>query len=489
MQESMKGTLIVLLFAVVGFNGGHLLGQTADAWFTDELTGDALLEDYGVFISALQDAHGGLYLYTDSTTFQSMCADAQKSLSYGATRAEAYRILAALVDGIRDGHTWVFPGESDANRLLRTQRFIPFTVTVAGTEMYIDSCFVDGHVLPSGARLVSIDGRPIRSIVAELLPYFTADGHSLSGKLGGLESQFWWYYSLHFGFSERFAVVYSHVGEEQRIELDALTMQVLRSRYAPKRGNEAPVSFSSTNGVAYLRVSTFNGYSLRQYRKHFDEALQAFHAANCSELIVDLRGNGGGREGVENLLISCLGQQCTDKYDAVVIRNPTALTYKHVRHPLRKRMEDVVYRCIEFKRNEAGQWQRRDRFKRSFHAPKHPFLGPTTVLVDRNTFSGAAEFAALVRDQVPRLLVVGEETCGGYQGHVSGYSYEIELPNSGFELHVPRVHFDLNVPGDWSGGVRPHIYLSNRGFALEQLIDEVVYLTRQWEESTASERP
>ncbi len=489
MRDNMKRTLVVFRLAILMFLGNAVHAQTNDPWFTEELSAEAMAEDFEVFVSALESAHGGLFLYTDSTTFSAQCNDVRMRLSTHVSKADAYRELASLVDGIHDGHTWIFPGERDAKRLLHTQRFIPFTITVAGTEMYVDSCFANNGALPSGARLITIDGRPIRFIVAELLPYFTSDGYSLSGKLGGLESQFWWYYGLHFGFSESFSVHYFVAGKEHTVHLEALTMLTLRNRYAPKREHEPPVSYTVNGDVAYLRVTTFSAYSLHQYRKLFDEALNAFHRNGCRQLIVDVRGNGGGREGVENLLISCLGQQCREKYDDVVIRSPMAESYKHLRQPIRKRFEDVLYRLVEFKRSEDGEWHRRNRFNRSFYLPQHPFTGRTVVLVDRSTFSGAAEFAALVRDHVPNLLVVGEETCGGYQGHVSGYNYEVVLPNSGFELHIPRVHFDLNVPGDWVGGVRPHIYLSNREFDLSRLMDEVVYLTRQWDESTAAQRP
>lgn len=485
----MRRTAIRLFFALFLLNGADLRAQNDDSWFTEKLRSDEVRADLDVLISALHDLHGGLFLYADSTHFAAECEATAERLSHGATRAEAYREMARLVDRVRDGHTWIFPGEDDARRLIKTEVFVPFTVAVSGTAMYVDSSYAVDGTLPSGARLIAIDERSIRSVVAELLPYFTADGSSLAGKLGGLETQFWWYYGLHFGFNDRIDVEYEFAGKTQSVQLEALKMATLRERFVNNAVNEEPVSWSVDNGVAYLRVASFSGYSLKGYRLSFNRALDVFHTANCSELIIDLRGNGGGREGVENLLISCLGQHCADKYDQVAIRRPVATGYKHIQQPVRRRIEDWVYRLVEFRKDESGTWHRRSRFKRSFYAPDHPFTKTTSVLVDRNTFSGAAEFAALVRDHVPGLLIIGEETCGGYQGHVSGYSYEIKLPNTAFELHVPRVHFDLNVPGEHAGGVLPHIYMLDRNLDVRQLIDKVVYQSKKYNEETAFSRP
>ncbi len=485
----MRRTTIGLFFALFVVSSALVRAQTADSWFTEKLGADEVRADLRVLVSALHELHGGLFLYADSTHFAAECEATAERLAEGATRANAYREMARLVDHVRDGHTWIFPSEDDAQRLIKTQVFIPFTIEVSGTAMYVDSCYAVNGALPSGARLVAIDGRPIRAVVAELLPYFTADGSSLAGKLGGLESQFWWYYGLHYGFNDYFEIVYEFAGLTRSVQLEALKMATLRERFSRDAGSEKPVSWSVDNGVAYLRVASFSGYSLPKYRRNFNRALESFHAAGCSELIIDLRGNGGGREGVENLLISCLGQHCADKYDQVAIRRPVAKSYTHMQQPVRRRLEDWVYRLVEFRKDESGTWNRRSRFKRSFYMPNHPFTKPTSVLVDRNTFSGAAEFAALVRDHVPGLLIIGEETCGGYQGHVSGYSYEIRLPNTAFELHVPRVHFDLNVPGSHAGGVLPHIYMSDRHLDVRQVIERVVYQTRKYNETTAFSQP
>ena len=58
--------------------------------------------------------------------------------------------------------------------------------------------------------------------------------------------------------------------------------------------------------------------------------------------------------------------------------------------------------------------------------------------------------------------LVGEEACGGYQGHTSGYYYQVELPNTKFVVNLPRIWFGLNVKGDHNGGVLPDVVIIPR---------------------------
>jgi hypothetical protein len=454
------------------------LGSTAQqsVLHHQRLAGDAYLHDLHTLVSLLESHHGGLTRYLTIERFHECITDEESYLPDSLTLAEAYHRLASVVDAIRDGHTWLMPSERQAMNLLYTCAFIPFSIEVSGTEMKIEQNFSDCNELVVGTPIISIDGLEVRDIVKALLPYFTADGYSLSGKLGGLESQFWWYYGVHFGCRTTHNVVYTDPqGIQRETEVHALKMNDrindINEVYSRYSQNEVAVEWWLENGVGILKVSTFDGGSLKKYKRWFNEALTAFAHHGATRMVIDVRGNGGGREGVENLLLSCLGVDCADKYDAVCIRSPKAKSYKYIQQPFKRRCEDVIYQCIEFKRNDDAMWERRERYRRSFFEPKHPFTRPVSVLIDRNTFSGAAEFAALVKNNVPDVVLIGEETCGGYQGHTSGYAYRATLPHTGFSIHIPRVYFDLNVAGDYNGGVLPDIQVVNSDTGFDHVLD------------------
>ncbi len=478
---------VQIVFAVglilVAHAWGNLAWAQNSMWHTATVSAEGYRSDFELLEATLKATHGGLTKYTSAEELQAL-ADALKTADHDITLHLAYAKLAQYIDAIRDGHTWIMPAEVQAHEIL-SQAFLPFTVKVQGFDVCIDQNYSDCHDLKPGTVLTAIDGRPVRNIVRELLPYFTADGHSLSGKLGGLESQFWWYYGLHFGFHKTHEVAFKRVdGFADVRTVAALRMNDrindLNEIYTRYNDHDAPVAWSIHGEAALLQVHSFSSMSLNQYRKQFSSAMAAFKAAGCNFMVIDVRGNGGGREGVENLLLACLGQSCEEKYDAVEICAPYAPHYRHFKQGFKRRTEDWIYTAVEFRRNASQKWERRDRFKRSFDGIDQPFTGPVSILIDRNTFSGASEFAALVRDNVPMSILIGEETCGGYQGHTSGYAYELVLPNTGFIIHIPRIWFDLNVPGSDTGGVRPHVNITSEGHAGE--VDHVLNfaLTGGW---------
>lgn len=441
-------------------------------WHQGNMPAAAFLQDVEVIHQYIAENHGGTNRYTSPEELEQIYNQLQRQtedLSLG----EAYYKLAQYVDILHDGHTWIMPSKAQSEYLLHTQRFLPFTITVSGTEMFVDQNFSNCHGIHTGTRLITIDGMPIRTIVRELLPYFTADGNSLNGKLGGLEGQFWWYYGLHFGFDESHKVEYAadngsvETGHVVSIYMNDMIKDANEIYCRYNQGEESAVSFEIEGETGILNVRNFTELSLRGYKRAFEEALFAFKEAECQRMIIDVRENGGGKEGVENLLLSCMHHTLDEKYDAVEIRNPIAPDYQFIDKRFFRKCEDKVYRLVEFRKDESGSWIRRNRFERTFIEPENRFQGEVYILIDRNVFSGASEFAALASDYATNCTLVGEETCGGYQGHTSGYYYDLVLPNSGFLVHIPRIWFDLKVQQANTGGVKPDIQIVNNPHVMD----------------------
>lgn len=442
-----------------------LLAQD-DIWRDASLPPEALLEDLQILEQIMQESHAGINRYStplDREAYLLQSKENKKPISL----SECYAAIAGYINIVHDGHTYVMPSKSAVGYLLSTNRFLPLTVRVNGTTMHVNQNFSDSYRLEEGTEITAINGVSIRAIVSELLPYFTCDGFGLSGKLGGLEGQFWWYYGIHFGTPDIHEISFrTEKGEMEQIRVFAIHMNdrisEINEIYAKDDQPEVPVRHEVLSGAGYLRVSSFNGMSLKQFENAFDQAFATFDENEVSQVIIDLRGNGGGREGVENLLMSYLDHNLDMKYDEVEIGKPTSSYYKYMNQPFKRRMEDVIYRAVEFRQDDEGRWLRRNRFHRTFISPDYVYNGKVSILIDHSVFSGASEFAALAKDYVNNCQLVGEEACGGYQGHTSGYYYQVELPNSKFVVNLPRIWFDLNVKGDHNGGVQPDVVIIPR---------------------------
>lgn len=476
-----------VLFCVPSFSFAQ-----ENLWMRPALDRQAWQHDLEVLDRFIRDHHGGVFRY---------CSPSQLDYLYNAlhepdadtlTMRDVFLRVSNYIDAIRDGHTYAMPPETVTNQLLASERFFPLTLEVNEFEACIAENFTDITALEPGKRIVQINGLPIRRILLELRPYLTADGYSSSGKWGVLQGQFWWYFGLHFGFADRYTVVVEdNLGVTEYL-LPAVRMDDFFNNqhelYRSSMRDASPVYHEVNGNTGVLRVSTFGEKSLHYFRKEFNKALRRFHREGVTQMIIDVRGNGGGREGVENLLLNCFSHQLDEKYKNVIIKRPKAVSYDHILQPFANRMKDALYSALEFRQDDNGNWQRKPRFERTLKKPRHVFDGPVYILIDREVFSGASEFAALAADYGTSCTLIGEETCGGYSGHTSGYYYTLELPESKIRVKVPRIWFGLNVRDVYNGGVLPDWRLSwfgrDRGY---DEITKLIQLQARWQQEDAIE--
>ncbi|NQX92596.1 MAG: hypothetical protein HRT74_10820, partial [Flavobacteriales bacterium] len=433
-----------------------LVGQRTDE-IGRKISAEEYQEDLTVLWNHLSHSHSGLNRYAQESHLEEIL-DGAKDIHDSVPLHQALFEMGSLVQQIRDGHTYLQLSSEQEAFLLETQKFLPFTIKILDNQAFIHQNYSSWDI-STGAKIISIDGKPIQQVLELLRKYMTTDGFSVSARNQLLDGQFWWYYSVHFGFKNQHHVVV--MDEQQRkskfIESIFYEERVLQMMdWTLSEQDDYPIHWYIDKGVGHFEISRFHGISLKEYKATLDEAFEQFVTQDCEYLILDIRGNGGGREGFENILFSHFQHTLDRKYDRVYMRNINSANYKEVEQGGLKRMSDWLYRTVEFK-GSCDFWDRRERFGSSWDKPKHVFKGTCYVLIDGEVFSGAADFSAMVSDYGTDMFLVGEETAGGYQGNTSGYFYQLTLPNTGFKVQIPRINFDLNVRNNLHmGGVKPN---------------------------------
>ncbi|MDG1159254.1 MAG: S41 family peptidase [Flavobacteriales bacterium] len=460
----MNSLIKYTLLAFYCIASSSLNAQNQDVWVNQDVSSDAFKSDMSLLWKVLNENHSGLFNYSDSLEFASYLEEYQQ-INDSLKMHEAFYELAGLVNLIKDGHTYIMPNDHQDEALLSSVGFLPFTFKIIKNSLLIDQNF-GGARFEKGMEVIAIDGMKTEDLLGVLREYMTTDGCSPEPKNDMLEGQLWWYYGLHFGFKERHHLVYlDKYGRRNAAFVGAVSFYD-RHRMLEEglgREEEALLSYKLIGDAAYLRVTRFWGWSARRYGKTLDEAFDFFAQNKCRELIIDIRGNGGGREGFENRLLSHLNHSLEEKYDRVLMKRVFASEYSHLEKGFVKRFEDLLYRAIEFRKTQDGFWERRNRFQSSWKQKTAPFEGLSYVLIDGEVFSGAAEFSSMAKDYGVKCVLVGEETGGGYQGNTSGYFYTLELPNTGFVVKIPRILFDLAVKDNsWQGGVMPDIIIPDK---------------------------
>ncbi|MCC6572931.1 MAG: PDZ domain-containing protein [Planctomycetes bacterium] len=194
----------------------------------------------------------------------------------------------------------------------------------------------------------------------------------------------------------------------------------------------------------YLRISDFNSNT---YKKLFVEAVATLTSQGAEGLIVDMRGNGGGKVEVAVELV-----------DSLIAQRDKLITFTRSTRP-ENHKDDKEYRT----RDESAITQL-----------------PLVLLVDRSSASATEIVTGALKD-MGRAVVIGERTFG--KGLVQAVislktdpTYSMNITTTQYFTPLGR-KVQNGVNGE-RGGIAPHIEINYRDKAEADLIYEKFNLQR-----------
>jgi C-terminal processing protease CtpA/Prc len=205
-------------------------------------------------------------------------------------------------------------------------------------------------------------------------------------------------------------------------------------------------------------------------------------------LILELRGNGGGRDMYGAMLVSYLTDKPFRYFDHINVKtiSPSFKDYSDWRADDESRLREGM------DPNPAGGYFVTAKLHPGVaeqQPGKSPFLGKVFVLIDGGTFSTAADFCA-VTHHLKRATFIGEETGGGYYGNNSGMQVMLTLPNSKARVRIPMYEYWNAVPG-YDGkrrGTRADHLVKTKAANLLRGVDEQLDLALKLASQTPDQR-
>lgn len=462
-----------------------LTAVTAEAWSAAAaaaLTPVQAREDVRLAIDAAEAALTDLHWHQSPEEWTKAKATALAQAETAREPMQVYAIVAPLMAHIGEGHLTVLPSAAAIERQRETAAVLPLDLHWNTDGAFVAAGHGEAADIPRGSRLLSIDGEGYDALLAELASMLPHDGRIPTGPMRD-------------GAGNRYAVLrHRHRGAEARFDLRWIApdgtpggsrvaaFPLRQWPAAEKEPEKRPATLEwLAPSLAYLNVSTFSNRVYRaaglNFRSEMQRIFEEIHRGRATRLILDLRENGGGSEPNESILFSHLVAEPLRKYAAVEARGEelevTSLSGRRFRHRVfdedelnfQRRLPDGrLTRLNVPPEGLMTQWEASDPV----------YDGRLVVLAGGYTFSGGAELASMLY-HVRRGVFVGEETGGAHEGNASGYTWEIDLPNSGVRLRLPLLQFRFA----WSGLPR------NRGVppdcAVPPLVGEIgVERDRAW---------
>lgn len=438
------------------FNNNELLKEgyyTGDfAASNNRLSQAEALDDVNQFFSTLQRVHPDLLAKVDLEDYvklkQQTADEIKAKLDNGDTVAVsdlAYLLYyAAAFFG--DGHTSILWSRHTPAPETRYPCFAlgydngRFVITASTDEKL------------KGMEVLAVDGKPVLEFLKPVLDRCSGETLAFKASRFSHNQRFWYGFSNLCGSVQSIAIKLRDAdgnGSERKVEtIDEAQFRELESEMHDTplnrlRSQGTRVNFLDSDKVAHFIYPSFNLSD--DEKKKIDGIFREIKEKEARDLIIDIRGNGGGNSSMGDYIFGYL-------YDGKF----TAFSKSRIRLSEDVRATVAKGWNIPDSADVTGMVITRHSAEKSVPKPEAFYSGRVFLLVDNGSFSSASAFATMFRDYGVGKII-GYET-GGIPNSF-GDQYSFSLKNSGILCGVSWKQFfcPRPKPGDDEHGVIPDI--------------------------------
>lgn len=359
------------------------------------LSREQALFDIDALIFAISQVHPDIFSVCRQEDLFRAVNRAKASLSDSVTPMQFYRASAPVVAMIGDGHTNLdFPYKSVFTGDLK--RF-PVFVDVLTDRSLICTSSLDS-VISRGDRIVSVNGVSADSIVEAMMPYVS--GERPHFRISRIDAMFPALFHMLYA-ADSYEVEYQPRGAKKILShtFPAVTFGEIKQRCptteSGKKKDMYSYSADSLNDVAVMDFRSF--YDAERMKRFADSMFTDLREKNISNLIIDIRDNGGGHSRVGDILLRYISPKPFIQMDKALIRISPLTS---------KLMGDAgVEPMFVFQEVDTSQ------YIKPLSVREGHYTGNVYLLTSNKTFSSAGSFAWAFKE-CGMGTVVGEETGG-----------------------------------------------------------------------------
>ncbi len=479
----MTPLFCMLILAALSTLHGQERQEPAGVFSVNELK-----QDFEVFKAALEEGHPGLYRYTTKETMDSIFASAAASLSTPMTDMEFMLLVSRVAARVGDGHLKVSPPKRHRDKLDGEPTATPFRVYWEGGKLFVYknySALPDNDFL--GAQITSINGHSVADILKDYLLITASDGSNVTNKFRMLSRPRPFTRCLNYlhGYAETYQLEYLPANGTGIVQstLPAITFDELfrldEERYPETSAAPlAELRILPENKYAYLRLATFDREQLQSrkidFKRFLETSFKDIETKRVNNLILDLRGNGGGMDEFGKTLFSYFTNRPFDYYESLTMNKERFEFFKYTSRPDARTPKGML------KANLEGTFDNIQHPNVGKQNPSLPtFSGNIFVLIDGGCFSTTSECISML-DCHTQAIFIGEESGGGYYGNCSGPTPEFTLPNTKVSIEMPLMKYAMAVKGyePFDRGLIPdHVVIPTIRDKIENRIVELEFAT------------
>ncbi|GAC1589434.1 MAG: hypothetical protein NVS3B19_09480 [Ginsengibacter sp.] len=436
-----------------------------------------LRDDYTLLRNILEAKHPSLYWYTPKDSMEVYFDKGYKSITDSMTELQfGWGVIAPLLSNIHCGHT-SFSMSKGWNHFIRNKRIPSFPLFL---KTWSDSMVVIGNLdkkdslFKKGTIITAVNDIRNKELLKYMYGFLSQDGYENNINNLRLSTGFPYYHRNIFGLYKNYSINYiDSKGNEKRKIIHYFdptpdtskkakdSLKTIQKNIPEKHqkhltrkerlNNLRSLTIKQQENTATISLSTFSKGGLKTF---FNESFQKIHAANIKNLVIDIRGNGGGEISNYVALTRYIRNSKFRVSDTSFAKVRSLAPYTgHIRQGF---ITNIGLKLLT--RKKEGEYHFR-YWERHLFTPKkiNHFNGNVYVLTNGFTFSASALFCNALKGQ-QNVKIIGENTGGGWYGNSGIFIPEIILPNTKLRVRLPLFRIvQYNHPPIKGTGILPDI--------------------------------
>jgi len=445
-----------------------------------------LQQDYSLLRNILEAKHPSLYWYTSRDSMDFYFSKYYNAIADSMTEQQfTWHVIAPLVDKIHCGHTSVSMSKAYYS-WASNRRFPSFPLYL---KVWNDTMAVTANldrkdsIFKRGTLITAINGISNSAMIQNMFGYLPEDGYANNINYIRLSANFPYFHRNIYGLNRKYTV--THIDSSGHAQTDTVPVYVapkdssrkdsiakIERRKLPRFKKILQYRSLEIDSSGKFATMTLNTFSNGRLRSFFRRSFKKLKKENINNLILDVRSNGGGNVSLSTLLSRYISKRPFKIADSTFSRTKSLAPYtKYIKG---KSFNNFELFFIAHKKKDGlfhiTNMERRTRKPKSVNH----YDGNVYVLTNGPTFSAAALFCNSVKGQ-PGILLVGEETGGGWYGNNGIMIPDIKLPNTKIRVRLPLFRIVQYNHIDKKGtGIIPDIYVPTSYDALLKGYDKKI---------------
>lgn len=407
-----------------------------------------LKDDFKCFRDTLEKYHPRLYEFTNKPQMDKLFDSLYNGINKEMNEIEFRYYLMPVIGKIHCSHTGVGGSQNFSKTFQEHYKCPPFKLFYEGQKAYILYNFSGNPEFIEGTEVISLNAIPVKTIIDNFLRTTTLEGvHEVAQYWKMNETQTTLFNGMpdYYKQSNYTVELKGKSGKVSKVTVPSIKwgdyQKYLRERNSPKNHN---IKFLDSLNTAILTFPQFQFPIDTMYQKYIPSVFKMLKDKKTKNLIIDLRGNGGGPGFVAGSLLMHL---LKDKF--------------------------IYYDSTTTTGNGF------DEFKRYVDVAPNAFSGNLYCLMDEGCLSSSGHFLSMIKFH-KRGLLIGGLCTAGYSCNGNGVPFP--LPNSKVVLYCPVAYWNTKTSGfSRAEGIKPDVEIrptlsdilnkrdTELSFALEQI--------------------